>query len=143
MIYGRVKTFSECPFIPFKRENALGDVLALLVDNSQSTVAALTIGSKLTQSGRTLPYQSIRLVGVDIVLLDSEARLEEALPLDAARELERRTAGTPHHHAERSTAGNGHGSAGSHDERSDRSLSDEAGVRNDEPSGRLDAGPRR
>lgn len=65
----------------------LGEVTSLLVRREDATVAAIRIGNQLAP-GPAIPFSALRLVGVDAVLVDSAAALEQVLPKEAERALD-------------------------------------------------------
>ena len=75
------------PVITVQDGRRLGEVTALLVRRENTTVAAVRIGSQLTP-GSAVPFGNLRLVGIDVILVDDAASLEPALPTEAVRELD-------------------------------------------------------
>ena len=73
----------------------LGEVAALLLRRSDSVVSAVNISSGWTHGTWTLPFHKLRTVGIDIILVDSEAILRETLSVDAIRELDTGLSGRP------------------------------------------------
>ena len=65
----------------------LGEITALLVRREDATVAAVRIGTQLAP-GPAVPYGNLRLVGVDVVLVDTAAALDPPLPTDAVKALD-------------------------------------------------------
>jgi len=75
------------PVVTIQDGRKVGEITALLVRREEGTVAAVRIGNQIAP-GQAVPYQSLRLVGVDVVLVDSAAALEPSLPTDEVRTLE-------------------------------------------------------
>ena len=65
----------------------LGEVTALLVRREDATVAAVRIGNQLSP-GSAVPFGNLRLVGADVILIDSAATMEPAFPTEKVRELD-------------------------------------------------------
>jgi|GEM_PF-4480967 len=72
----------------------LGEVTALLVRRENSSVAAIRIGSQLTL-GPAVAYVDLRLVGIDVILVESESMLRKEISADEARTLDDRVPGRP------------------------------------------------
>lgn len=81
------------PVYTVQEGKRLGEITGLYVSREDSTVAAVGLGN----GGRNvvLPYGSLRLVGEDIVLLEGEPVLEQALDSNAIRELDSGLSGRP------------------------------------------------
>jgi len=62
-------------------------VMALLVRRGEATVAAVRICTSLSP-GQVVPIGNLGLVGMDVILVDSAAALEPALPTMAVGELD-------------------------------------------------------
>lgn len=67
------------PVFSIAEGKRLGEITTLLVRREDSTVAAVRIGNALMQ-GIALAYGTLRLVGIDAVLVDSEVVLSHSLP---------------------------------------------------------------
>jgi sporulation protein YlmC with PRC-barrel domain len=83
----RGKDLIGMPVIAIQDGRRLGEVTALLIRRENATVAAVRIGNQLA-AGPAVPFGNLRLVGVDVILVDSAAALEPALPTEAVRELD-------------------------------------------------------
>ena len=75
------------PVISIQEGRKLGEVTALLVRREDATVVAVRIGNQLAP-GPAVPYGKLRVVGTDVILVDSAASLDPALPTEAVRELD-------------------------------------------------------
>ena len=80
------------PVVTVQEGRRLGEVTALLVRREDTAVAAIRIGSQLA-AGPAVPFANLRLVGVDVVLVDSAAALEPALPTEVVRDLDNAVTG--------------------------------------------------
>lgn len=65
----------------------LGEITTLLVRREDSTVAAVRIGNVISQ-GVALSFGLLRLVGVDIILVDSETVMGQSLPIETVSALD-------------------------------------------------------
>ena len=65
----------------------LGEITTLLVRREDSTVAAVRVGNAIAQ-GVALSYGLLRLVGIDIILVDSEAVMGQSLPIETVSALD-------------------------------------------------------
>lgn len=83
----RGKDLLGMPVISIEDGRRLGEVTALLVRRENAAVAAVRIGSQ-NAPGPAVPFGNLRLVGVDVILIESAAALEPALPTEAIRELD-------------------------------------------------------
>ncbi len=83
----RGKDLIGMPVITVQEGRKVGEVTALLVRREEATVAAVRIGSQLAP-GPAVPFGNLRLVGVDVILVDSTSALEPALPTEVVRELD-------------------------------------------------------
>jgi uncharacterized protein YrrD len=83
------------PVYAVQEGKRLGEIMTLLVRPSDSMVAAVGIGGGLLRRTHYLPYERLRVVGVDAVMLDSEAVLQHELPAEAVRELDTGLSGRP------------------------------------------------
>lgn len=83
----RGKDLLGMPVITIVEGRKVGEVTALLVRREEAAVAAVRIGSSLAP-GPAVPIGNLRLVGVDVILVDSAAALEPALPTEVVRELD-------------------------------------------------------
>ena len=90
----RGKDLIGMPVITIQDGRRLGEVTALLVRREPPTVAAVRIGSQLAP-GPAVPFGNLRLVGADVILVDSAAALEPALPTEIVRELDDGVIGRP------------------------------------------------
>ncbi len=75
------------PVVTVLEGRRLGEVTALLVRRENTCVVAIRIGNQLA-AGPAVPFGNLRLVGVDVILVDSVAALEPALPTETVRELD-------------------------------------------------------
>jgi sporulation protein YlmC with PRC-barrel domain len=78
----RGKDLLGMPVITIAERRKIGEITALLVRREDTTVAAVRIGSS------AVPFENLRLVGVDVILVDSVAALDPALPTEVVRELD-------------------------------------------------------
>jgi sporulation protein YlmC with PRC-barrel domain len=83
----RGKDLISMPVVTIQDGRKLGEITALLVRREEGAVAAVRIGNQLSP-GQAVPYRNLRLVGVDVVLVDSAAVLEPALPTEEVRTLD-------------------------------------------------------
>jgi sporulation protein YlmC with PRC-barrel domain len=83
----RGKDLIGMPVITVQEGRKLGEVTALLVRREDASVAAVRIGSQLAP-GAAIPFANLRLVGVDVILVDSTAATEPALPTEVVRQLD-------------------------------------------------------
>jgi sporulation protein YlmC with PRC-barrel domain len=83
----RGKDLVGMPVYTVEEGRRIGVVTALLVRREDATVVAVRIGSQLA-AGPAVPYENLRLVGVDAILIDSAAALEPALPTEVVRNLD-------------------------------------------------------
>lgn len=65
----------------------LGEITTLLVRREDSTIAAVRVGTALAQ-GIALSYGLLRLVGIDIILVDSEVVMGQSLPIETVSALD-------------------------------------------------------
>jgi sporulation protein YlmC with PRC-barrel domain len=72
----------------------LGEITSLLVQRENSSVAAVRIGSQLAL-GPAIAYADLRLVGIDIILVESEAVLRRELSAEEVRLLDDGVPGRP------------------------------------------------
>lgn len=75
------------PVISIDNGLKLGQVTALLVRSEEEKVTAFRIGTELAP-GPAIPFANIRLVGVDVLLVDSAQSLELSFPTEMVRELD-------------------------------------------------------
>jgi len=83
----RGKDLIGMPVITIQEGRKLGAVTALLVRREDATVVAVRVGNQLSP-GPAVPFENLRLVGVDVILVDSMAATEPALPTEVVRQLD-------------------------------------------------------
>lgn len=83
------------PVYSIQEGKRLGEVAALLIRRSDSTVAAVNISAGSMRGSWSLPFQKFRTVGEDIILVDSVATLQDSLTADEIRELDTGLSGRP------------------------------------------------
>jgi sporulation protein YlmC with PRC-barrel domain len=75
------------PIISIQEGRKLGEVTALLVRREDATVVAVRMGNQLAP-GPAVAFGKLRLVGIDVILVDSAVSLDPALPTEVVRALD-------------------------------------------------------
>jgi sporulation protein YlmC with PRC-barrel domain len=83
----RGKELLGMPVYTVAEGKRLGEVTTLLVQREDSSVAAVRIGNALSQ-GVPVPFGQLRLVGIDAILVENEAVLNQALSPEVVRALD-------------------------------------------------------
>jgi len=81
------KDLTGMSVISIREGRRLGEVTALLVRREDAAVEAVRVGNQLS-AGPAIPFGNLRLIGVDVVLVDSSAALDPPLPTEAVKQLD-------------------------------------------------------
>ena len=76
------------PVYAMQEGKRLGEITALLVRPVDSTVAAVGIGKGSLGKTHYLPFSGLKVIGVDAVMVESQAVAQDELPANAVRELD-------------------------------------------------------